>query len=67
RYDAEAERNLMTIAYNNEAKERRRWWFSYRDKNRRVSELIQEKFAIRLLLKQCHINGRNLQTKLDIC
>ncbi|CAG8504988.1 170_t:CDS:1, partial [Paraglomus occultum] len=26
---------LMTTAYNNEQGERRRWWFSYRDKNRR--------------------------------
>ncbi|CAG8729610.1 13119_t:CDS:2, partial [Gigaspora margarita] len=57
RYDAEAEKNLMNIAYNNEAKEHYRWWFSYCNKNRRVSELIQEKFAIRLLLKQCHINA----------
>ncbi|CAG8855677.1 6523_t:CDS:1, partial [Gigaspora margarita] len=31
------------------------------------SELIQEKFAIQLLLKQCYINSRNLQTKLDTC
>ncbi|CAG8593697.1 17430_t:CDS:2, partial [Gigaspora rosea] len=57
----------MTIAYNNEVKERRRWWFSYREKNRRVTKLIQEKFAIQLLLKQCHTNSRNLQTKLNTC
>ncbi|CAG8856147.1 4264_t:CDS:1, partial [Gigaspora margarita] len=35
RHNTETDLNLMNIAYNNEAKERRRWWFSYRDKNRR--------------------------------
>ncbi|CAG8855531.1 22816_t:CDS:1, partial [Gigaspora margarita] len=43
--------NLMTTAYNNEVKEHRHWWYSYCDKNRRVSKLIQEKFALQLLLK----------------
>ncbi|CAG8799015.1 17080_t:CDS:1, partial [Racocetra fulgida] len=51
RNNTKADLNLMTIAYNNEVKERRRWWFSYREKNRRVTKLIQEKFAIQLLLK----------------
>src|SRR5439155_695127 len=57
---------LMTIAYNNEQGERRRWWFSYRDKNRRVGELIREKFAIQLLLQRCHTNNRDLQQRYDM-
>ncbi|CAG8739048.1 16225_t:CDS:2 [Cetraspora pellucida] len=56
RYNTETDLNLMTIAYNNEVKERRRWWFSYRDKNRQVGKLIQEKFAFQLLLKQYEYN-----------
>ena len=43
---------MAILAYNNEKKESRRWYFSYRDKNRRVQELLQEKFAFRLLI-QC--------------
>ncbi|CAG8636931.1 3159_t:CDS:2, partial [Paraglomus brasilianum] len=57
---------LMTTAYNNEQGERRRWWFSYRDKNRRVGELIREKFAIQLLLQRCHTNNRDLQRRYDM-
>ena len=43
---------MAILAYNNEKKESRRWYFSYRDKDRRVSELLQEYFAFRLLI-QC--------------
>ncbi|CAG8845924.1 31308_t:CDS:1, partial [Gigaspora margarita] len=34
-YNTEIDLNLITMAYNNEIKERRRWWYSYCDKNRR--------------------------------
>ncbi|CAG8438839.1 9100_t:CDS:2 [Cetraspora pellucida] len=54
---------LMTTAYNNERTECCRWWFSYRDKNRRVGELIREKFAIQLLLQRCYTNNRDLQQR----
>jgi hypothetical protein len=46
RDNAQGERDLAILAYNNEKKESRRWHFSYRDKDRRVRELIQEKFAV---------------------
>src|SRR5260363_77442 len=44
----------MTIAYNNEVKEHCHWWFSYHDKDRWVSKLIQEKFALHFLNRQTH-------------
>ncbi|CAG8844057.1 45103_t:CDS:1, partial [Gigaspora margarita] len=62
-YNTEIDINLMTTAYNNEVKERRRWWYSYRDKNRRVSKLIQEKFALQLLLKQYGYNQNRYYNK----
>nr|CAG8574122.1 3960_t:CDS:2 [Entrophospora candida] len=66
RYNAEAERdlrqtalrnteadlNLMTIAYNGEVKERRRWYYSYKDKHRHVINLQRDKFTIHLLLQR---------------
>ena len=54
------------LAYNNERQESRRWMFSYRDKDRRVQELLQEKFAKQLLYQwdtnQLQQNTRQLQT-----
>ncbi|CAG8855815.1 39016_t:CDS:1, partial [Gigaspora margarita] len=35
RYNTEIDLNLIITAYNNEVKERCRWWYSYCDKNRR--------------------------------
>ena len=52
RDNAQRERDLAILAYNNEKKESHRWHFSYRDKNRHVRELLQENFAFRLLI-QC--------------
>ena len=51
RDNAQGERDLAMLAYNNERKESRRWYFSYRDKDRRVSELLREDFAFRLLIQ----------------
>jgi hypothetical protein len=50
--NAQGERDLAILAYNNERKESRRWYFSYRDKDRRVSELLREYFAFRLLIQR---------------
>ena len=45
RDNAQGERDLAMLAYNNERQESRRWMFSYRDKDRRVQGLLREKFA----------------------
>ena len=45
RDNAQGERDLAMLAYNNERQESRRWMFSYQDKDRRVQELLREKFA----------------------
>ena len=72
RYDAEAERDneiirrqnaegveqLVIGDLENERKEKRRWFFSYRDKDRRVRKLLQEQFALQLLYRQ---NAHHLQ------
>src|ERR1044072_4680809 len=50
RNNAQEEQDLAILAYNNEKKESRCWHFSYRDKDRRVNELLQEYFAFRLLI-----------------
>ena len=54
------------LAYNNERQESRRWMFSYRDKDRRVQGLLQEKFAKQLLYQRdtnrLQQNTRQLQT-----
>src|SRR5438270_12395325 len=63
RYDSEAERDNEIIRrqlaeggmdtvvgdLENERNEKRRWYFSYRDKDRRVRKLLQEQFALQLL------------------
>ena len=49
RDNAQGERDLAMLAYNNERQESRRWMFSYRDKDRRVQGLLREKFAKQLL------------------
>src|ERR1044072_9608073 len=51
RDNAQEERDLAILAYNNEKKESRRWHFSYRDKDRCVNELLREYFAFRLLIR----------------
>ena len=51
RDNAQGERDLAILAYNNEKKESCRWHFSYRDKDRRVNELLREYFAFRLLIR----------------
>ena len=45
RDNAQGERDLAMLAYNNERQESRRWMFSYRDKDRCVQGLLREKFA----------------------
>jgi hypothetical protein len=50
--NAQGERDLAILAYNNEKKESCRWYFSYQDKDRRVQELLREKFAKQLLHQQ---------------
>ena len=63
---AQGERDMAILAYNNERQESRRWMFSYRDKDRRVQGLLQEKFAKQLLYQRdtnrLQQNTRQLQT-----
>jgi len=56
---AEGEQELLSKAYRNEVKERRHWWFSYRNKHRNVIALQQEKFAYIFICKY-------LRQKLDL-
>src|ERR1043165_6550625 len=51
RDNAQEERDLAILAYNNEKKESRRWHFSHRVKDRHVNELLREYFAFRLLIR----------------
>ena len=66
RDNAQGERDLVMLAYNNERQESRRWMFSYRDKDRRVQGLLREKFAKQLLYQRdtnrLQQNTRQLQT-----
>ncbi|CAB5362897.1 unnamed protein product [Rhizophagus irregularis] len=66
RDNAQGERNLAILAYNNEKKESRHWYFSYRDKDRRVQGLLREKFAKQLLYQRdtnrLQQNTQRLQT-----
>ena len=66
RDNAQEERDLAMLAYNNERQEFRRWMFSYRDKDRRVQGLLREKFAKQLLYQRdtnrLQQNTRRLQT-----
>ena len=66
RDNAQRERDLVMLAYNNERQESRRWMFSYRDKDRRVQGLLREKFAKQLLYQRdtnrLQQNTRQLQT-----
>src|SRR5256884_5980154 len=66
RDNAQGERDLAMLAYNNERQESRRWMFSYRDKNRRIQGLLQEKFVKQLLYQRntnrLQQNTRQLQT-----
>src|SRR2546423_13600706 len=66
RDNAQGERDLIMLAYNNERQESYRWMFSYRDKNRRVQGLLREKFAKQLLYQRdtnrLQQNTRRLQT-----
>ena len=66
RDNAQGERDLAMLAYNNERQESRRWMFSYRDKDRRVQGLLREKFAKQLLYQRdtnrLQQNIRQLQT-----
>ena len=66
RDNAQGERDLAVLAYNNERQESRRWMFSYRDKDRRVRGLLQEKFAKQLLYQRdtncLQQNTQRLQT-----
>ncbi len=43
--NAQRERNMAILTYNNEKKESHRWYFSYQDKYRCISELLWEYFA----------------------
>ncbi|CAJ0745741.1 24467_t:CDS:2 [Entrophospora sp. SA101] len=56
------EMRLMTMAYYNEKEERQHWYFSYKDKHRRIVELVREKFATQLLLRT---KRQKLQQKLN--
>ncbi|GBC37222.2 uncharacterized protein OCT59_003313 [Rhizophagus irregularis] len=66
RDNAQEERDLAMLAYNNERQESRRWMFSYRDKDRRVQGLLRKKFAKQLLYQRdtnrLQQNTRELQT-----
>ncbi|CAB4491033.1 unnamed protein product [Rhizophagus irregularis] len=66
RDNAQGERDLAMLAYNNERQESRRWMFSYRDKDRRVQGLLRKKFAKQLLYQRdtnrLQQNTRELQT-----
>ena len=71
---SEDEKDLTLVAYRDEKEKRRHWYFSYKDKHRRIGELIREKFASQLLirnygqrLQQYRNNNRNLQQELDKC
>ena len=71
---SEDEKGLLLMAHNNERENRRQWYYSYKDKHRRVGALIREKFASKLLirnyrqqLQQYQNHSRNLQQKLDTC
>src|SRR5579859_1148583 len=50
--------NTVVGDLKNERKEKRHWYFSYRDKDRRVRKLLQEQFALQLLYRQ---NAHHLQ------
>ncbi|CAB4418762.1 unnamed protein product [Rhizophagus irregularis] len=67
------ERDAALLAYNNEARERRRWQVFYRNKDRRVQELLQEIFAFRLLyqrkdrlLRRCRADRGLLEYNRDM-
>ncbi|PKK57383.1 hypothetical protein RhiirC2_798136 [Rhizophagus irregularis] len=66
RDNTQGERDLAMLAYNNERQESRRWIFSYRDKDKRIQELLREKFAKQLLYQRdtnrFQQNTRQLQT-----
>src|ERR1044071_598724 len=66
RDNAQGERDLAMLAYNNERQESRSWMYSYRDKDRRVQGLLREKFAKQLLYQRdtnrLQQNTRQLQT-----
>ncbi|GES81257.1 hypothetical protein GLOIN_2v1773489 [Rhizophagus clarus] len=62
RDNAQGERDLAILAYNNEKKESCRWRFSYQNKDRRVQELIREKFA-KQLLYQRNVNHHQQNTR----
>ncbi|GBC43410.2 hypothetical protein GLOIN_2v1773489 [Rhizophagus irregularis DAOM 181602=DAOM 197198] len=66
RDNAQGERDLAMLAYNNERQESCRWMFSYQDKDRRIQELLREKFAKQLLYQRntnrLQQNTRQLQT-----
>ncbi|CAJ0746393.1 8992_t:CDS:1, partial [Entrophospora sp. SA101] len=69
---SEDENALSLMAYNNEKEARRSWYFSYKDKHRRVGEMIREKFAYKFLirhyakkLKECQDHGKALNFKLN--
>jgi len=47
---SEDEKDLWILAHREEVNKRRSWHFSYKDKHRRVSELLREKFATQLLV-----------------
>ncbi|CAB5340044.1 unnamed protein product [Rhizophagus irregularis] len=69
RDNAQGERDLAMLAYNNERQESCRWMFSYRDKDRRIQELLREKFAKQLLYQRntnrLQQNTRQLQTNVQ--
>ena len=52
RDNAQGERDMAILAYNNEKKESRRWYFSYRDKDRCIQELLRES-----LLNRYYVSG----------
>jgi hypothetical protein len=52
RDNAQGERDLTMLAYNNERQESHRWMFLYRDKDRHVQGLLREKFAKQLLYQR---------------
>ncbi|CAJ0751552.1 7708_t:CDS:2 [Entrophospora sp. SA101] len=71
---AEGDYRILLLAYHNEKNERRHWFYSYKDKHRRVGTLLREKFATQLLLRnyshrlqQSQNYARALRQELDTC
>ena len=61
---------LMTIAFNSEQEERRRWWGIVQKMETgmqtHINILLLDKFALNFKFRRCQRHGRELQQKYDI-